>query len=75
VAHNLQPVKETPPPAPVEVGAIWSEPGPTDGKGGAETARIHGSHFFINPGQPAARKAAGPSGIGAMLPSLPWKKP
>ncbi len=31
LAHNLQPVKQTPP-VPVEVGAVWSQPGPDDGK-------------------------------------------
>jgi hypothetical protein len=96
LAHNLQPVKQTPP-VPVEVGAVWSQPGPDDGNG--ETARIRGGHFFVNPsasdtpktaaqndrgGQsgrrmeppgPGSKSPANPSELGAMLPSLPWKKP
>ena len=98
LAHNLQPAKQTPP-TPVEVGAIWSQPGPNDGSGKAETARIRGGHFFVNPGvsdipktvaqgnrggqpnrrlepsSPAPKSPADPSELGAMLPSLPWKKP
>ncbi len=55
LAHNLQPVKPSPP-VPVEVGAIWSEPGPTNGK--SEAARIHGGHFFVNPGVQDAQTVA-----------------
>jgi penicillin-binding protein 2 len=54
LANNLVQAK---PPAPVEVGAVWSvpQPGPGQrhGKPGQESARIQSGHFFVNPPQQA----------------------
>jgi penicillin-binding protein 2 len=47
LAHNLQPTKA--PPAPVEVGAIWTTPDGEKNSAGTQTARLHTGHFFVNP--------------------------
>ena len=46
--NNLEEAKQ--PPAPVEVGAIWTEP-PADT---ANSASLRGGHFFVTPGQRSA---------------------
>jgi penicillin-binding protein 2 len=49
------------PAAPVEVGAMWSEPGWTPNSGGKagapgeQSAKIQTGHFFVNPGQGGAK--------------------
>jgi penicillin-binding protein 2 len=64
-------------PAPVEVGAVWTEPAPQkDGKNAAEgqnATRMHSGHFFVDgngvvaQSQPAAKHAAKPAGRGAPI--------
>jgi penicillin-binding protein 2 len=53
LANNLA----TKPKAPVEVGAVWSEPKPgtsvQSGKSSQASARIQTGHFFVNPPQKA----------------------
>ncbi len=47
-------------PKPIEMGAVWSESEPPgrSGRGGTETAQLHGGHFLIFPSpQPAAAAA------------------
>ncbi len=50
---------------PIEVGAVWSVSRPApDGSGSAgETAELHGGHFFLDLGAPAAAPKALASGI------------
>ena len=85
LAHNLVPPK-TPTPPPVEVGAVWTTPNPSqDGKGDT-SARLHAGKFYVGPNgvvapgsansqmAKAARPAqAGPESARLSSPSLPGK--
>jgi penicillin-binding protein 2 len=63
--NNLQPGKAT---APVEVGAVWSEPQPNGrrrkgaAKEMAQTSAVHAGHFTIAPTLPQAESKAVASG-------------
>jgi penicillin-binding protein 2 len=52
LAHNLMPSK---PAAPIEVGAVWTVPGPAPGdhssRESAQSARMQAGHFFVQNGQ------------------------
>jgi len=61
--HNLRPLQEAQKPgAPVEVGAVWSTPSPTEDNHGSEQASLHAGHLFLypSPGSPqvAANRAS-----------------
>ena len=81
--HNLQAEKPAPPPKPVEVGAIWTQPA-VDASG-KTTARLKGGRFYVNPPaeptesaalrntpRPRQRTPVQPAQLGALV---PWKKP
>lgn len=81
--HNLQAEKPAPPPKPVEVGAIWTQPA-VDASG-KTTARLKGGRFYVNPPaeptesatvrnapSPPQRTPVQPAQLGALV---PWKKP
>jgi penicillin-binding protein 2 len=80
LAHNLVPPK-SPSQAPAEVGAVWTTPNPTDGKG--DTAKLHAGKFFVGgngvvqPSPQAAKNAkavqAGPESAKLSSPALPGK--
>ena len=58
LANNLQPVKAA---APVEMGAVWTVPGPASGSGAnpanqdGNPARMQAGHFLVQNGQIVAR--------------------
>jgi hypothetical protein len=78
LANNLaSPMKlSLPVQKPVEVGAVWSSPDPAaKDTPGAQTARIHTGHFFVNPGKPDARKTPQPTASASQLGlALPTRK-
>jgi penicillin-binding protein 2 len=55
LAHNLQPVKTSP---PVEIGAVWTVP-ETTGKKEDDATRMQAGHFLIQDGQIVVSKTAG----------------
>jgi penicillin-binding protein 2 len=65
LAHNLVPVK--PPAAPVEMGAVWTEPRPTTGPATAKAEgtlpRMKAGHFLVHNGQIVASKDATPDDV------------
>jgi penicillin-binding protein 2 len=73
MANNLQPDKAEAPSKPIEVGAVWSTPDPTSGRGAAMAGganRIHSGHFFLDRNGELAADAA------AVKPALkPEQKP
>jgi len=81
LAHNLVPPK-APSQAPAEVGAVWTTPNPTDGKGDT-TAKLHAGKFFVGangvvqPSPQTAKNAkavqAGPESAKLSSPALPGK--
>jgi penicillin-binding protein 2 len=59
LANNLQPVKA--PPAPVEMGAVWTVPNSVSGTRASQEnkpARMQAGHFLVQNGQILAAKAA-----------------
>jgi penicillin-binding protein 2 len=56
---------------PVEMGAVWSisRPAADGSKSGGETADLHGGHFLLNLGAPAAAPKALASGTLPLLPA------
>jgi penicillin-binding protein 2 len=60
LAKNLQPQKVSAPPAPVEVGAVWSTPeDAAQNAAKGQVARIHAGRFFVNPALESASKPEG----------------
>ncbi len=75
--HNL--LQQAGSPAkPVEVGAVWSSPGPPDPKHPSEQAddELHGGHFFVFPAQTAGAIAGKPAGLAELLNGIPlrWRE-
>jgi penicillin-binding protein 2 len=68
-------------PKPVEVGAIWSEPGPADPKYGKPGHKLpaddelHAGHFVVDPAQPA-KALASSSTLPSWFPAMPlrWRE-
>jgi penicillin-binding protein 2 len=64
LAHNLVPVKAA---APVEMGAVWTEPSPATGsataKAGSNPPRMQAGQFLVKNGQIVASKAANPDDV------------
>src|SRR5271154_3578646 len=54
--NNLQEAKKKP--APVEVGALWSEPKAGAAPGTIQASELHAGHFFLDPGRVAPMLAA-----------------
>ncbi len=74
LAHNLQPTKA--PPAPVEVGALWTTPDGEKNSAGTQTARLHTGHFFVNPQADKSSVAANARAqLGLALPAPGIKTP
>jgi penicillin-binding protein 2 len=73
LAHNLAPMKTAQAPgAPVEVGAVWSDPA-SSADGNAPPARIHAGRFTVNSAQGTTARSvplpASASQLGVALPT------
>jgi penicillin-binding protein 2 len=64
--HNLQEAKK---PAPVEVGAIWSNPKPNAKSGAAAAAELGAGHFFLDSLKTAPKTTD--SNVASLLPMAP----
>jgi penicillin-binding protein 2 len=75
LANNLQPSKAPAPPAPAEVGAVWTVPDPNaKDPADREVARLHTGHFYVEPGMGSPAKTTQPaianaSRLGLILPT------
>ena len=75
LANNLQPSKAPAPPAPAEVGAVWTVPDPNaKDPADREVARLHTGHFYVDPGMGSPAKTTQPaianaSRLGLILPT------
>jgi penicillin-binding protein 2 len=60
---------------PVEVGAIWSTPAPSDPKHTSVAAdQLHEGHFFVNPTEAAAVVAGKETSPASLLAALPLRR-